>query len=403
MNKKLVRAIIPLAIIAFGIGVTIIMASSRKAVERKANPAQGILVRVQELRAQPTTIEITAFGTVDAARSISLSPQVSGEVIQVHPAFVAGGFCSKGDEVVRIDPSDHRLRVEMAEAGVRRAEYEVGLVEAQLENARREWASLKQGQSGLFTEDQLNTEEQSPLKLYELQNINAQASLQSARASLAQAKLDLSRTVIRVPFDCRVQTESVDVGFYIKAGSTIATIYDTSALEITAMVPITDLQWLDIPRTSTGQEKGSPAIVMLRQSEDHAVWEGNIVRSLGVSDPKSRLIGIVVRIEDPYQRGDVGSAKRPDLRINDFVTVRLTGRTVEGVWRLPRDAIHENQTVRLTDGETLEIRRVELLTTDQDSVIVSSGLKDGDLLVTTPLTIVVPGMKLRVHNGEASS
>ena len=68
----------------------------------------------------------------------------------------------------------------------------------------------------------------------------ARASLKSAEAQLADARLALGRTRIAAPFDGVVRSKSVDVGQYVAPGQNLGALYDTDEVEI--VVPLTDAE-----------------------------------------------------------------------------------------------------------------------------------------------------------------
>jgi len=76
------------------------------------------------------------------------------------------------------------------------------------------------------------------------------------------------------------------------------------------------------------------------------------------------------------------------------------GRVVEGAVALDRAYLHEHDTVWVvTPSNQLEIRPVTVAWRGAEQVLTSSGLTAGDLVITTPLAIVAPGMDVRVAKG----
>ena len=49
---------------------------------------------------------LAMLGTVSAEQDITLSPRISGQVIEISPEFVPGGIVHKGDLLLRLDPAD---------------------------------------------------------------------------------------------------------------------------------------------------------------------------------------------------------------------------------------------------------------------------------------------------------
>jgi len=100
---------------------------------------------------------------------------------------------------------------------------------------------------------------------------------------------------------------------------------------------------------------------------------------------------VLIAIENPLQ------GESPVL-LNEYVRVKISGAPVEGAYRIPRSALHDDRLVWLaTPKGALEIREVEIAWRDATEVIVSGGLNDGERLILTNLSTPIDGMTLRVE------
>ena len=75
--------------------------------------------------------------------------------------------------------------------------------------------------------------------------------------------------------------------------------------------------------------------------------------------------------------------------------VEITGGTQPGAVVIPRTAMHDGNTVYLASEGRLTRRDVEVLRFLGDQAIISSGLQSDDLLVVSPLSAPINGMKIR--------
>ena len=136
-------------------------------------------------------------------------------------------------------------------------------------------------------------------------------------------------------------------------------------------------------------------------------WEGRVVRTEGELDPKSRMVHVVVRVEDPYDTDGDSPAGRPPLAVGLFVEAEIAGVVAHGVYVLPRGALRRNRGedrphVLVVDDESrLRVRDVELLRMEPGRVILGGGLASGDRVCVSPLRAVTDGMRVRVA-GDAS-
>ncbi len=380
--SKLLRIVLPLVILLVGAAAMVLLIVIRPEPRKEVRESPGALVETIAVVSGDRQVEVHGTGTVQARQEITLTPQVSGRVVEVAPGFVAGGLFRKGDLLFRIEEADYRLAVDRARAALARADYDLATVEGQARVARQEWERLKLGSDA----------EPNPLVLYEPQLKNAQAARLSARAALQQAELDLERTELRAPFNAILRSESVDLGQYVRSGTSVALLSGTDQAEIVVPLTLPDLAWVDVPRRG-GNGSGSKATVLLGSAEDSFRWQGRVVRALGEVDPQGRMARLVVAVEDPYGLKDSGN--RPDLAVGSFVQVILHGRTLQNVAVLPSVALRDGGTVWVMNDSQLHIRPVEVLRRAREEVVIGTGLESGERVVLTPLAGAAEGMKLR--------
>ena len=105
-----------------------------------------------------------------------------------------------------------------------------------------------------------------------------------------------------------------------------------------------------------------------------------------------------MRVKDPFgvstTTGAKGEAALP-LLVGSFVHVQIQGRTLHGLFALPRGALRENGKVWVCDAnKTLRFRSVEVVWSTDETVYVRGELKAGDKVVSSRLTAPLPGMKV---------
>lgn len=392
IKRVLVTVVAPLAIVAMGLLGMRTLIASKTPPEKKTPEVIGTLVETQVVNAGRYNIQVHATGTVQPAMVAELIPQVSGKVIKVAPGFVEGGFFKKGALLFEIEAADYRLALEKSRAQVAKAEYDLASMESQARIARLEWERI----------DLKDKSKPNPLVLYEPQLKNAQAALAAARADLEQRRLDIDRTRVRAPFNCRVRSKSVDPGQFVAAGKTVAVVAGTDAGEIVVPVSLEELQWLQIPRRP-GQP-GAVAQVRLPVGGRVYSWNGRVHRSLGQVDAASRMARVVVRVDDPYglKKNDNAQQRGLDLAEGLFVDVTIDGPAVDRVFAIPADTIRQHGTVWVMGpDDRLHIHQVSVLRREKNTVLVTDGLNDRDRLVTTHLSGVAEGMMLRSVDKES--
>jgi RND family efflux transporter MFP subunit len=382
---------LPLAFLAAGALGVVLLVLTRPRAEPRPPQVTAPLVRAVRVAPQPVRYEVSAQGTVVPRTQSDLVPQVSGEVVWVSPALVSGGFFAAGEPLVRIDRGDYEAALERARAAVARAESEF---------ARARTERQRQGELA-----ERSVASQARIDDAENAFAVAEAELRQARAELEQAQRDLERTELRAPFEGRVREKSVDVGQFVNRGSPIAKLYAVDYAEVRLPVPDRELSYLDLdlrPRSGSdgdGAATGPEVRLHAEFAGRQQTWSGQVVRTEGEIDPRSRMVNVVARVEQPY-------GADPPLAVGLFVSAEIVGRRVEDAYVLPRSALREDEQGRrvlvVDDSDQLRFRRVEVLRAERDQVVIGAGLAPGERVVVSPLGVVVDGMQVRVVEDEAA-
>lgn len=386
MNKKktAVKIIVPLIIILAGFVIMKFLIADRPEPKKETRRNPGILVQVMKAKRNDIEVVIHGTGTVEAAEEISIIPQVSGRIIYASPNLDVGRFFQTGELLFEIEDTDYRLALERSLSVKSKAEYELATIESRAKIARTEWARINRN----------SDTPPNPLVLYEPQLKSAKSTLASAVASVKQAKLDLERTKIKSPFNARVRSEEVDLGQYVKNGTSVAVLSGTDTAEISVPLSLDDISWLKVPLLAK-TANGSPATVFLNIRDRQFEWQGSVLRSTGEVDTKSRMMQLVVEIDDPY-----GLARKqslhPTLAVGTFVDVNLKGEKLKDVFVIPRMALRDNSTIWIMDRDSgLQIREILPVRIERENIIVSDGINDGELIILSNISGAATGMKLR--------
>jgi RND family efflux transporter MFP subunit len=375
--RSILKIVLPLVVVIAGVGVAVLVAFSKKTPDRVERPSLGPLVEVIRAGVEDVPVIIQGHGEVVPRVAVDVVPQVAGQVVEVHPSLVAGGFFRAGQPLVVIDPRDYELSVERAQAAVARSLVNLEREQAEADVAREEWNELHPG------------EEPTGLVVREPQIRQAEAELAAAEADLAVAKLNLERTRISLPFDGVVVSESADVGQFVGGTSRLARVFGTDVVEVRVPLDSRELAWFDIPN---GNAVTSPkAEVSASFGGSLSTWEGRVTRMEAQVDQTSRMVHVVVEVKSPY----VTSEDRPALLPGTFVDVRIFGRTLPDVVPIPRFAVHEGGSVWVYDDGKLTIRRVQVLRSDRNQTLVASGLEAGEQVIVSSLDAVTEGMTVR--------
>ena len=357
-----------------------LFAARTPAVQQPASPPT-LLVDVAVAKREPVTFVVRSQGVVAPRTRTTMVSEVSGTVVEVSPAFVAGGFFAKGDVLVRIDPRNYSTALKRATAAVAQAKTKVATENALAGYAHEDWERLR----SLEVADR----PASDLTLRKPQLAEAVAGLESAEADLEKATEDLSRTVIRAPYDGMVREKRADVGQFVNTGTPLAETFATDYAEIRLPIPQTELKYLELAALSGGGVL--PATLEADIGGMAHSWPAEIVRTEGVFDPDTRVLHLVAQVHDPYASG------REPLRIGTFVSAAVEGTSAGQVFVIPRHSLERGETLwMVADDMTIRPRDLDIVRADEGFAYVAAGLRDGERYTVTPPENSLPGMTVRI-------
>ncbi len=353
-------------------------------------PAEtSVLVRTIRARKGREVITVRGMGTVIPARKVILQAEVGGRVIEQVPELVPGGHLAAGETVLRIDPRDYRYALAQKQAQVEKARLDLAVEEGRRRVALKEWESLKQGMK-----------EASPDKALVLREPyiqSARAALEAARSAVEKARLDLERTSVKAPFNSLVLSENSEVGQLVSPQTQLAVLVGTDTFWVQTSLPVESLRWIEFP--PPGKEAGPPAKVIQVLGEGRRILrEGRVLRLLGDLEAQGRMARVLVAVNDPLLLHGAREGERLPLLLGSYVRVEIRGRAVDGVFVLPRVALREGDKVWVMgEDDRLEIRPVSVLFRERKRVLIAEGLREGERIVTSPIPIPAPGLKLRTQ------
>ena len=374
MNRKFKRAFLITGIIAGAVGLAVGLSNLKPPPETKDIPDVAPLVQVLPLVESPATFSIASQGTVRPRTETILSAEVSGSIVGISPKFIAGGVFAKGEELLRIDPTNYTVAVDQAKATLeqRQIEYDGALkLRTQGYRAESEYAS-------------------------------AAAALAAATADLVIAERNLERTHITLPYDGMVRVKEADLGQYVNPGTRLGVTFATDYAEVRLPLTDQDLAFIDLPDAAdisgSGVAQGPQVELSAMQKGQLERWQARIVRTEGVVDEKNRVTYAVARISDPYKLHTDTSEESP-LPMGTFVAADVEGTTVANVIRIPRSSLRGNNQLMFIDAENrLRIRTVDIVRTDAEFAYLRGGTMLGDRISITTLESPINGMKVRTSD-----
>ena len=383
----LLKVLLPVVFLAVAVGASFVMIQSRPEAMQKPAPPPSLLVSVAVAEREPVRFTVSSRGSVSPRTETTLVSEVAGQIVEVSPAFVSGGFFKRGDVLIRMDPRIYEASVKRARAEVAKARTQVATEHALAGYALEDWQRLQRLDAARGPA--------SDLTLRKPQLQQALAELESKNAEYDKAREDLRRTVIRAPYDGMIREKIADVGQFVNVGAQLARAFAVDRAEVRLPLTQQDLRYLDLERLEGGGTL--PVTLLARFGDDAFSRTAEVVRSEGVFDAASRVLYVVAQIDDPYDLDRASEEPARPLRIGTFVAAEIAGTAGGDLFALPRHALVRGTTVWVVD-EALAIhpREVDVVRTDDEFAYIARGLADGERYVTTPIDQPLPGMKVRL-------
>lgn len=429
----MLRKLLILPPILIGAAVLAYAASQRQAPETAPPQERSRHVRVIAAPEVSVVPRVLGYGTVSPEKVWNAVAQVSGEIVYVHPGFKKGAILGKDTEILRISPTDYELAIAQAEANIRSAEAKLKELEVTQQNTKAALAIEQRAlelrekelarkeellKSGTVAQSAVDQERRDTLaqrkKVQDLENslrlIPTQKTVETEQkavfeAQLADTRLDLARTRIKMPFDARIAEVNAEITQFVPVGHTLAVADGVEVSEVEAQVPIALFRQLaaavadeNMPVGITPETVARIAGVLrvtvrLSLGDQPVEWQGRFSRVSDTIDPNTRTIGVFVAVEGAYAKAVAGV--RPPLTKGMFVEVELSTKPVGPRVIVPRSAIRGGRLYVVNAENRLEIRQIRTGLVQGDFAEIVAGLEGGEKIVVSDLSPAIDGMLLR--------
>jgi len=417
-KKKIIIAISAAAILLISYGIT------------KGRGSKDIKVATEISVKRDITEEVTASGTIYPENEVKISPDVSGEIIDMY--VQEGDTVEQGQLLVRINPDIYETQLEQAKAGLNTAKANSANVQAQL-NRTRANAELQRKnfemQKKLYDEKVISQQEYNTaeaqylmsvaeLKAAEKQSLASEFNTQSVEAGLSQAGKTYRRTTVIAP------TSGVITGLVSKKGERVV---GTAQMAGTEMMRISDLNRMevrvdvnenDIVRIDVGDTANIEVDAYLGKIFKGIVTQvansAKATLSTGTDQVTKYEVKILILPSSYAEVMAENNGKMP-FRPGMSSTVHILTKTVKQVLAVPvasitlkdkDSAVDEKEEVVFVVNNNVVIKRA-ITTGIQDTryIQILSGLKPGDVVVSAPYEAInlklMDGQKVQVVDKES--
>lgn len=192
---------------------------------------------------------LTGLGTVQAANVVTVTSRVEGQLMSLH--FTEGQQVQAGDLLAEIDPRP--FEVQLAQAEGQLAKDKATLANARLDLSRYQ----KLANTKVISQQELDNQRVLVLQ--------AEGSIKVDQASVDNAKLQLTYSKITAPISGRVGLKQVDVGNFISAGSAtpLVVITQTQPADVIFALPEGDIPAVQKPNYPVKKSKSKRGIAII--------------------------------------------------------------------------------------------------------------------------------------------
>src|SRR4051794_10412208 len=298
-------------------------------------PPKGLPVKAEPVKVGEVQSDVTAVGTLLAADSVVIRPEIAGRVVGLH--FQEGQIVAKGAKLVTLDPAEYRAQLAGTSA-----------------DARTEAMRFERAQE-LLDKNFISKEALDV----------AQGNMERAVAKRQQDEALLAKTSILAPFSGIVGLRQISPGAYVRAGDDIVRLENVSSVKVDFRVPEAYLSKL-----KTNQE-----VSLKTDAFPNETFKGRIFALEPGVDEKTRTV--VARALVPNQQNKLRAGMF--ARVSVLLETRAHSILVpeQAIWPQGRDTF----VYRVVDGKA-SLTKIELGVRRPGEVEVVKGLSAADMVVT---------------------
>ncbi len=366
---------------------------------------KGVTVKVAVENAEMRTIveSITANGKIQPETEVKISPEVSGEIVQL--TVKEGEHVDKGQLLLRIKPDIYVSQRDRSVAAISSARARLAQSEAQFLQADLSFKRTKQ----LFEEQTMSKSEfeqaEATYSVAKAEVDAARYAVISSEASLKEANENLVKTSIYSPMSGTVSMLLVElgervVGTGMMTGTEVMRVADLSRME--AQVEVNEN---DIPRVTLGDTAVITVDAYLDQKFKGVVTEiANSAKTTGVSaDQVTNFDVKILVLPESYRELEEKGNANP-LRPGMSATVDIQTESKTGIIAVPIQSVTtrtdttkivvtpSDEDIRtlvfITDGQRALAKDVKTGIQDNSYIEILSGIAAGDRVISAPFSAI---------------
>ena len=317
----------------------------------------SVPVSISVATRQNVPVDLTGLGAVQASLTVGIRPQVDGTLQEV--LFTEGQDVKKGDVLAKIDPRLFKAALDQAQG--KKAQDAALLVSAEKDLTRFKTLVLSSAIARQTVDRQQATVDQ------------LKASIVSDEAAIDTAQTQLDYTSIRAPSDGRIGIRQIDPGNVVHV-SDAQPIVVLMRIRPSAVLFTLPVRFLDDVRSALAH--GPVVVTAFDQNNRHALSTGKLLLVDNAVDQATDTMRLKAIFANDDER----------LWPGEFVNARVSLKTLSDALVIPSAAVQRGPQGLfawiVTPKDTAEPRPIEVGPTTGDLTVITSGLSDGERVVT---------------------
>lgn len=344
MRKK--KIILIASILILSVMVLII----KKHYSTKSSPeAPSVWVKAEPVKEQSLAIEALAIGTLVAAKSVVITPEIVGHVEKIF--FQDGSFVKQGTPLIQLDDASARAQWISAKAN---------LAYSEADYKRKAWLEKK----GAIARQAIE---------------QAEADLKEKKAIAEEKQIALDKNLLRAPFDGVMGKCGVNVGDYVTVGQNIVRITDTHHLRVEYSVSEKYL-----PELKQGQ-----AISLTASAYPGKTFVGTLAFISPTINSEERTIALYAEVPNEH------SQLKPGMFVNVVQSLGNQDHVLVVPARTLVPVMGGEQIYKIVNGKAQAVS-VVIGNRSHDRVQIAEGLLAGDMVITDGQLKLKDGIPVQV-------
>lgn len=367
MIRKIIIALIGIAIIVLSVTWTMLAIAGREAPKKKPKPAAVKYAKTKVVRYQDLPAKIEATGRLRSFNKTSIFSEVQGQIIAGAKKLKVGTRFNKGETIIKVDPSQAKLDLYSSKSTFLSLLSSVMAdIKADHQNDFKVWDNYLKDFDIERPIEKLPEVQNKQLK-YFLSNRN----IFKTYYDIKNLELRLEKHFIKAPFSCVIIASNIDEGGLVMPGQMLATIAEIGNYELELSVPAMEAEFVNIGSKVIAGNEANPK-----------KWEGRIIRKAGNIDPGTQTIKVFAMIS--------GNGLMDGM----YLDADIYGKEIQRVFEIDRSSLVNAESLYyLNDKRELDQMNIEIVLQSKEIAYIR-GIDSNLVVIDQPLANVALGTKI---------